>query len=98
MGILPNRNWRSLNCTISVDAVCILTGISPIYLVVKKIARLLERMTENKNTAYRTRESAANENKVKMRKEERLRTIREWDGASYGGWTGCFIPELARIT
>ena len=43
-----------------------------IHLVIKERAKLLERIAKEKNTEYRTRERAANENKAKMRKEERL--------------------------
>lgn len=61
----------------STDALCGLTEMPSIYLVVKERARLLERMAKNKTTAYRTRERTANENKAEMSKEERLQTIRE---------------------
>lgn len=80
--------------TTSTAALCVLIKMLPIHLVVKERAKLLERIAKNKNTAYRTRERAANEKKAEMRKEDRLRTIREWYAATYGDWTKCLITKL----
>ena len=59
-------------CTTSANALCVLIEMPTIHLVIKERAKLLERIAKEKNTEYRTRERAANENKAKMRKEERL--------------------------